>query len=791
MPFMKTLFNNILSLHFLILGGLLQIVPLALKAQFQGKVYEEDFSVKVYAYGQEKTLAWAGGMNNPQFSVPDLNNDGLNDMVIYERINRSVKTFINKGTPGNPKYEYAPRYALNFPPVQSYLVMADYNCDGIADLFHLGDNIVAPMTGIAVFRGYYNADNELCFEYYKNLFYTNVSYMQYPVNAYVNPSDIPAIIDVDGDGDLDFVAYSNLSQVLYYQNTRVEDGLPCDSINIRLADNCWGKAWHPDDRYRRYNLGFSCDNSHLTRRTKDASGNKPTHTGGALCLFDADGDGDLDCLAGNESFDDMVFLRNGRKAPGYTGATDSMVFQDTLWKGLKLPRGPAAFWIDADADGRKDLLLAPSFENISENYRCAWFYKNTGTVQSPQYTLQTDIFLVDQMIDHGSSAYPLLYDYDKDGVMDLLIGSAGYYSPGGVFRSKLAYYKNTTTATEISFTLMNNDLLKMVDCGLAEAPPGTSKKISDYDCSSRGAAPAVGDLNLDGLDDMVLGHTDGTLSFYKNIADSAGVPPEWKYTHKLRDVSGNLIDVGEYAMPCIYDLNKDGKPDLIIGYMTGKLYYYENVGAPGELKLKYRTDTLGGVQVNDFYGKSAPFIGRMDNAGKDYLVIGSDRGNIYRYDGFEHGVDTGVFRLIDESYSSIVAGLHTAVTIGDLDHDGKYEMIIGNEFGGVTLYKQALLVDTTLDPPPIVVPPVVPAGESLKLYPNPAAGKLFIGVSKGDIPEDAEIIITNTVGQRIRTVAGIRGKADIELDIAHLSPGVYFCHIRYGGVIRAGTFVKQ
>ncbi len=775
---MKTRFSNILSFAYVFfLGGIFLITPVILKAQFQGKVYVEDFSVKVYAHGKEKSLAWAGGINNPQFSVADLNNDGLNDMVIYERINRSVKTFLNKGTPGNPKYEYTPLYALNFPPVQSYLVMADYNCDGIADLFHLGDNVIAPMTGIAVFTGYYNANNELCFAYYKNLFYSNVSYLPFPVNAYVNPNDIPAIVDVDGDGDLDFIAYSNLNQVLFYQNTRVEDGLPCDSINVRLADNCWGKAKHIDDRYRQYMLRANCDidNSYLNKPAKDTSGNKPTHTGGALCLFDADGDGDMDCLAGNESFNDMVFLRNGRIAPGYNGPTDSMVYQDTVWKGLNLPRGPAAFWIDADVDGRKDLLLSPGLENISENYRCAWFYKNTGTTQSPEYTLQTDTFLIDQMIDHGSAAYPMLYDYDKDGVIDLLIGSGGYYQSNGTFRSKLAYYKNTSTSSaDVSFTLITDNLLNV------------------FSRNVRGTAPATGDLNLDGADDLVLGHTDGTLSFYKNMAGTANVQPDWQYVGKLEDTAGNIINVGEYAMPCIYDLNKDGKPDLIIGYMMGALYYYENTGTSGQMKLKYRTDTLGDIQVNGYYGKSAPFIGRMDNAGKDYLVIGSDRGNIYRYDGFEHGRDTGGFRRTDEYYSSIIAGLHTSVAIGDVDHDGKYEMIIGNEFGGVTFYKQELLVDTTLQPPPLVIQPVTPAEESmLLLYPNPATGRLFVGMDKGKIPIGAEIIITNTMGQNVWAGTGRAGNTDIEVDIAHLSPGVYFCHIRYSGVTRSGTFVKQ
>ncbi len=768
------------------------LLPVPLAAQFQGRVYEEDFSVKVYAHGKEKSLAWAGGMNNPQFAVADLNNDGLNDLVVYERINRSVKTFINNGTAGFPKYEYAPKYAKNFPPVQSYLVMADYNCDGIADLFHLGDNVVAPMTGIAVFRGYYNQNNELEFEYYKNLFYSNVSYLPFPVNAYVNPSDVPAIVDVDGDGDLDFVAYSNINQVLYYQNTRVEDGLPCDSIRIRLADNCWGKMMHPDDRYRVYKLGFTCDNSHLLRRAGNQRANKPTHTGGALCLFDADGDGDMDCLAGNESFDDMVFLRNGRIAPGHSGASDSMVFQDTLWKDMKLSRGPAGFWIDADADGKKDLLLAPSYENVSENYRCAWFYKNTGTAQAPQYILMSDTFLIDQMIDHGTAAYPFLYDYDKDGLLDLLVGSAGYFQTGGKFRSRVAYYRNTSTTSEISFTLIDEDFLEMKECGMQQIPPSSGRDYADYDCSANGASPTVGDLDLDGKDDLVLGHTDGTLSFYKNMAADPTAQPDWKYMYRLTDASGQRIDVGEYAMPFIYDLNKDNKPDLIIGYMTGQLFYYENIGEPGELKLAYRTDTLGGIRVNDFYGKSAPFFGRMDNAGKDFLVVGSDRGNLYRYDGFENGVDTGSYRQVDENYSYISVGLHTAVAIGDIDNDGKYEMVIGNEFGGVSLYKQALLVDTTLNPPPIATPEDFNIlFRQLRLYPNPADKKLLVGFADGKPFQNADLVVTSALGQVIWSGRVDSEDGSFELDISSYSEGVYFCRMRAGVHLYTGSFVKH
>src|SRR5271156_7211219 len=106
-------------------------------ANAQSVFYQRDSSVKVNAYGQERVLAWCGGFNNPQFAMGDLNNDGLQDIVVFENGN-SLRTFINMGTAGNPDYTYQPQYELNFPPIFDYIVLADYNCDGIPDLFQQG-----------------------------------------------------------------------------------------------------------------------------------------------------------------------------------------------------------------------------------------------------------------------------------------------------------------------------------------------------------------------------------------------------------------------------------------------------------------------------------------------------------------------------------------------------------------------------------------------------------------------------------------------------------------------------
>jgi hypothetical protein len=371
-------------------------VPVLTDAQVS--FFQRDTSIKVFAYGQEQTLAWSGGFNTPQFSMGDLNNDGLQDLIVFTPW-IGVQTFINKGTAGSPNYRYAPEYALNFPPIFDYLTLADYNRDGVPDLFHQGNS------GFAVYKGYYNSNSQLCFNFYMDLYYNNDIFAGGYVNAFNNPSDIPGIVDIDGDGDLDFIAYNIIGgQMNLYKNMQVEMGLPQDSIHIALKDECWGKVYQ--GYYRTHQLQYECSNAGLTRH----SGGKKTHSGNTPCLFDWDMDGDYDYLDGSVSFNEMTFLKNGRKEAG--SGPDSMIYQDTVWqsggKQIELSIFPAAFNVDIDQDGKKDLLIAPNGGNgTSENYNCIWYYKNLSTPGVPNWQFQSDSFLTDMTIDLGTASYPI------------------------------------------------------------------------------------------------------------------------------------------------------------------------------------------------------------------------------------------------------------------------------------------------------------------------------------------------------------------------------------------------
>ncbi len=82
--------------------------------------------------GTELSRAWEGGINSAQFQQMDLNNDGVEDLVIYHRMSGELTTYLAEGN----KFVWAPAYKSFFPKeINHWLILADYNCDGKKDIF--------------------------------------------------------------------------------------------------------------------------------------------------------------------------------------------------------------------------------------------------------------------------------------------------------------------------------------------------------------------------------------------------------------------------------------------------------------------------------------------------------------------------------------------------------------------------------------------------------------------------------------------------------------------------------
>jgi hypothetical protein len=703
----------------------------------------------------KKTFAfpWAGGMNSCQFNEIDLNLDGIKDLMVFDRNGNRIMTFLNGGTSGEVDYTYAPEFAQNFPELSDWVILADYNMDGKADIFTYSPG----WAGMKVYKN--TSVTELSFTVEVENYLTSLQGGGY-VNILVTYADYPGISDIDNDGDLDILTFWGLgSFVEMHKNLSMENYDIPDSLDFEEITSCWGHFAENDESNEIYL--DTCNNIKIIQEERTNR-----HTGSTFLLMDLDNDSDKDLLLGDVDYPNLVELINGGDS-----ANAYMTGYDTLFpdydKAVKLFSMPAGMYIDIDNDNVKDLIVSPFDPSLitSRNTRSVQLYRNEGTNELPNFTFTTNDFLQGDMIDVGSGSCPLLFDYNNDGLQDLFISNFGYYMYSyyesgaflkSVYWSNIALFKNTGTQSEPEFTRITDNFADLHFLHL------------------RGLYPTFGDLDNDGDTDMLVGQEDGSLLFLENIATSIDTmifaPPVYNYQE---------IDVGMFSAPQLIDLNADNLPDLAIGRQDGRLSYYENQGTPVNPQFAWITDFMGSVNVTDstlsYTGYSTPRFFR-DNENQLELLVGSERGKVYYFKNIEGNLEgsfsesDSLYFLVGSGVFEMDMGMRSAAAISDLNNDGWQDLVTGNYSGGLNYFSGSALPGVNaLDENNI-------SEFNISVFPNPVSDKLNVQISGFDENNKIKIEISDIFG-RLEISILSENKSRIEIPVQGLPSGIYILKV--------------
>lgn len=694
---------------------------------------------------------WAGGMNSCHFAEIDLDLDGKKDLVIFDKHGNKILCFVNKYIAGIIKYVFSPNYTSSFPKINEWIICRDYNCDGKEDIFTYSDN----GGGIKVYKNV--SDVKLKFEVAVEPYLTYMANI--PINIWLTGSDYPVIDDVDNDGDLDILTFGVLGKYLsFYKNLSAENGDSCSGFDFVKEHSCWGYfAENESSNILQLNDTSCISQGKNLQEIK--------HTGSTTLAFGHKQNGTIDLLLGDVDFSNVFMLSNtGNIDSSYISSVDTIFpFYNT---SIYLPSFPVVSKADVDNDGIKDFIVS-SFDsryNIAKSHENTLLYKNIGSNQNPVLSYQSNNFIQKDMIDVGSGAYPTLFDYNNDSLLDLFVGNYGYYDTsivsGGIlkstFHSVISLYKNIGTSNNPIFELITTDYLQ----------------LSNY--KLLGISPTFGDLDNDGDKDMLIGNSKGTLWYFENTA-TTGLDAVFI----LRDTNYFHIDVGEYSVPQLYDLNNDGLLDIIIGKSNGKISYYQNSGTTIEPQYSLTNENLGNVDIRNsnisYYGYSTPQFFR-DSANNNVLFIGNEEGKIFYFkniDGNLYGsfslVDT-MFYVFNNKKHTIDCGMRSSIAIADINSDGYKDILCGNFSGGLSYFNGIAKPFSTLN----ILNQDKENELMVRVYPNPASDMIWIEVECCNI-EDVNINIINNIGQVLHSQVLTSNKTSFK--ISKLPKGIYLCLI--------------
>lgn len=689
--------------------------------------------------------AWAGGFNAPQFSMFNFNNDKYTDLFIFDRSGNTIYPFINTGTNNTVSFKYAPQYTSIFPnSLHDWVLLVDANHDDLPDLFTYN------LAGIAFYIAHKTNDSTFYTLQEPQLFFE--SEFSGTLNIGSNAIDIPAIADINFDGDIDILNFNSAGNfVEYFENQSQErTQTPTDSFIFIKINSCWGSF---EEAIENASISLNAECTGYTNFEQRL------HTGSTLLAYDYEKDGDCDLILGDVLSNNINFLINGG-----TAQNAAITQIDTLFPKNNIPVNiqtfPASFLINANNDTRLDLIFAPNEKNKAQSNYQIKLYNNVSNTDTSVYELSDSNFLLSSMIDVGVRSYPVFVDYNNDGALDILIGSYGCYNfDTQNYIGKLVLYKNKNIPFSTEFEWVTNDF----------------NQLSNYNFI--GLYPAFGDMDKDGDLDLIIGDEIGSLHYFKNIA-----PPNQNFLFSPQQFNVINIPQCDAAVPFLFDIDGDSLLDIIVGEKSGTLNYLRNTTPQNSDSLKFilENNFWGNVDVKQqgsISGYSSPIITHLNSSDSLYLLVSSESGQIYAYTDLQNAE----FTLISKNFNQIKYSGKAGISCASVFNNNNFQLLVGNNTGGLHIYSQSNIS---------VTKPINNNLCNLKITPIIANSEININFCTSNYPTLLQIY--SLTGKLVHTQTVPEQTQNCNINLYNYKSGVYVCvqkMLNGGNLLKKSNFI--
>ena len=698
------------------------LIPCSISAQSTLGL-QESIGPIVIQQSDTLDLAWAGGFHNPQIGHMDWNGDGIFDLWVFEKVGQRQIPMIREWPVG--RWIYKPSHRNSIQGLRFFALSIDWNNDGSKDV------VGYRWDGLQVFLNQAPAGQPALFS--KPPLRCISQYGIGSSGLFVPQDDLPALADLDQDGDIDVLTFPLFGSCLeWHKNLSMETyGVP-DSTYFKLESSHWGY----------FKEGININSIVLNDSCMGTGGlAEPLHSGAgrALLAVDLNADGLLDLVMSEGGSQNIAWLKNGGSLSNARITELNSTFPSSFsGSPMVMDVFPAAFYADADADGTSDLIIGTAGTDSPADALGTYLYLNLGSENQPVFNGSAKPFLQSEMVDLGMGAYPVAGDINGDGIYDIVVGSSS---------------QNGQTARLYSM-LSNPDSSFM----FGPLAGNNGSTLSNYDL-----VPSLGDLDNDGDLDLAIGTQTGGLWWIENI----GTATQPYFSGVQVELAPNLGQT--YAAPELFDADGDGDLDLLVGGRNGRLAFYRNQGSMGHPQFSgAETTFLGQVETIDpsvgSAGYSIPRI--FQNQGNTEIMVGTYRGTLWHYSNLFDNVGQfqTAFTLVTDRLGYADIGIRSAPAVLVRSGSSYPDVVLGGLTGGLLFYKGEM-ADLSFD--------ANFSGQAFA-YPNPAVRGGLVNLSE-----------SNSIHSwRIRSILGQNLLAGTGhwVPTQNLDPGIYwiYCETKKG-----------